>query len=99
MAQFARPAQRAVAHAVELRGVKRGLHLAAAMLGVTARTCRAIASGETSGATICPMRAQEARLNLITERLRDLAALQAQLESELHDPNVAGVVSRLGVDQ
>ena len=47
-----RDAYSAVAEAVRLHGHKRGWHLAAQRLGVSERTARAIANGESSGATI-----------------------------------------------
>lgn len=98
MSFCASDAREAVALAVRLHGFKRGWHLAATLLGVAPRTARALASGETSGATIDPLRAQQARLNLIAERLRVLRAEQAQLESALNEGMAAGV-SHVGMGQ
>ena len=73
-----RDAYEAVALAVRLHGHKRGWHIAGQKLGVTERTARAIANGESSGATIHPDTALAARLDL-------LAARHVALTAELND--------------
>lgn len=90
MAQRDNPdAAEAVRLATRLHGAKRGWHLAAAALGVSERTARALADGTTSGATICPIRAASARLSFRRQRAEQLRAELRALECE-HGAMVAG---------
>jgi hypothetical protein len=89
-----RDAYEAIALAVRLHGHKRGWHLAGVKLGVTERTARAIANGESSGATIHPDTALAARLELLDA---EHAALLARLEHnrlEAQCAQISGVQQR-----
>lgn len=77
-----RDAYEAIALAVRLHGHKRGWHIAGQKLGVTERTARAIANGESSGATISPDTALAARLDFLSARLAALRSEQQQLEAQ-----------------
>jgi hypothetical protein len=66
-----------IALAEAVFGRKEGRHYAAVALGISERTVRGIAYHEASGATVCPQRALEARLQLATLRT---AQLRAELE-------------------
>ena len=77
-----RDAYEAIALAVRLHGHKRGWHMAGVALGVTERTARAIAAGESSGATIHPDTALAARLDFLSARLNALRAEQTILEAQ-----------------
>jgi len=75
MAQCAnRDAVEAVRLAMRLHGAKLGWHLAAEALGVSDRTARALANGETSGATINPDRAHDARMTFRRQRAEQIRA-------------------------
>jgi type II secretory pathway component PulM len=87
-----RDAYEAVAEAVRLHGHKRGWHLAAQRLGVSERTARAIANGESSGATICPDRALAAHLDFLTARLTAWRAETERLEAQC--AQVSGALRR-----
>jgi hypothetical protein len=87
-----RDAYEAVALAVRLHGHKRGWHLAGVKLGVTERTARAIANGESSGATIHPDTALAARLDFLAARLEALRAEQQTLEAQC--AQISGVHQR-----
>ncbi len=88
-----RDAYEAISDAVHLHGNKRGWHLAAQRLGVSERTARAIANGESSGATICPDRALAARLDFLTARLNAWRAETDRLEAQC--AQISGALRRV----
>lgn len=77
-----RDARQAIADAVRLHGHKRGWHLAALALGISDRTARAILDGTSSGATIHPDKALEARMEFRRARAAQLRAELEELENE-----------------
>lgn len=85
-----RDAVEAVRLATRLHGAKRAWHLAAKLLGISERTARALASGETSGATICPIRAAEARLSFRRQRAEQIRAELRELGEQDHVAHVEG---------
>lgn len=74
-----------IEEAARLHGRARGWHLAAELLGVSDRTVRAIAYGETSGASIPTQIALQARATLRRQRAAQLRAELRQLEDDLAD--------------
>ena len=91
MARFARSdAREAVDLAVRMYGHKRGWHVAACALGIKERTARAIACGETTGASIDPDTAFAARMAFRRERA---AAIRAELEMLEKETAYGGVDS------
>ncbi len=97
LADRAKDAREAVALAVRLHGHKRGWHLAATALGVSARTARAIDAGETSGATIAADRAFAARMTFRRQRAAQLREELAQLEDNMDGVSLAGSGPTVGV--
>jgi len=97
LASSATHAREAVALAVRLHGHKRGWHLAAAALGVSDRTARAIDAGETSGATIAVERAFAARMAFRRQRAAQLRAELATLEEHTDGASLGNSSSGLGV--
>ena len=75
-------AHHAILAAVRLHGHKRGWHLAAVALGISDRTARAILDGTTSGATIDPDIALQARMEFRRARAAQLRAELIELENE-----------------
>jgi hypothetical protein len=90
-----RDAYEAIALAVRLHGHKRGWHLAGVKLGITERTARAIANGESSGATIHPDTALAARLDFLAARHAALMAELNQLEAQCAQISGAGAPALL----
>lgn len=74
-------AREAVALACRLYGRARGWHLAAQRLGITERTARGIAYGETTGATINPDTAYAARMAFRRARAEQIRAELRELEN------------------
>ena len=76
-----RDALAAIAIDVRLHGHKRGWHLAGVALGVSDRTARAIANGESSGATIPAAQAHTALMAFRRARAAQLRAELIELEN------------------
>lgn len=82
-------AREAVALACRLHGKQRGWAIAAQLLGVTERTARGLAYGETTGTSIDPDIAFNARMTLRRARAE-------QLRAELRDLEIMHVETRTG---
>lgn len=76
-------AARAVSHAVEQHGRKRGLARVAAALGITERTAAAIHYRELAASAAVEARAQAALAHILAERHAALRARIAQVEQEI----------------
>lgn len=71
-----------VALACRVHGKQRGWAIASRLLGIAERTARAISYGETSGATVDPITALEARNTLRRARAEQLRAELRELEQQ-----------------
>jgi len=66
-------------------GKQRGWHWVAGALGISERLARGIAYGERGGATVCPDRALEVRVQLARLRVAQLRAEIEAIEDTMND--------------